>query len=73
MLVQILSIVQLVLSVILIILVLLQQQDSGLGVAFGGTGGGVKLTRRGPEKMVFLATVVVSIIFFSISLAIVIL
>jgi len=73
MLIKILSLVQLVFSVILIILVLLQQQESGLGVAFGGNGGSVKLTRRGPEKMVFWSTVVVSAIFFCISLAIVIL
>ena len=63
---------QLVLSIILIIIVLLQQQGAGLGAGFGGGGGGVQTTRRGPEKMLYQATIVISILFFAVSLALVI-
>ena len=49
-------------SILLIIFVLLQQRGSGLGGAFGG-GGDVYQTKRGVEKGVFVATIVVGIIF----------
>lgn len=70
--INILTIIQLILSVLLVIAVLLQQQGAGLGAGFGGGGGGVQTTRRGPEKLLFNATIVISILLFSISLAIVI-
>ena len=72
MLISILRVAQLVLAVVLIITVLLQQQGAGLGAGFGGSGGGVQTTRRGVEKILYNATIVISILFFSISLAIVI-
>jgi preprotein translocase subunit SecG len=68
----ILTIIQLILSILLIIVVLLQQQGAGLGAGFGGGGGGVQTTRRGPEKMLFNVTIVTSIFLFGISLVIVI-
>ncbi len=56
--------VQIGLSVILIILVLLQQTDASMGAAFGGSGAeGVTRTRRGIERSIFQATIVVSILF----------
>jgi len=61
---QILPIVQIVLSVILIGLILMQQSDAGLGSAFGGgDGGGGGHTRRGAEKTLFNATILVAILF----------
>jgi preprotein translocase subunit SecG len=56
--------VQIGLAVILIILVLLQQTDASMGAAFGGSGAeGVARTRRGFERTIFQATIVVSILF----------
>ncbi|MFA4831249.1 MAG: preprotein translocase subunit SecG [Patescibacteria group bacterium] len=72
MLMQILNISQLILAILLIIAILLQQQGAGLGAGFGGTGGGVQNTRRGPEKLLYNTTIVISILLFSISLAAVI-
>ena len=72
MLINILSIIQIVSAVLLVIVVLLQQQGAGLGAGFGSSGGGIQTTRRGPEKLLFQTTIAISIIFFGVSLAIVI-
>lgn len=63
--------VQIALSVLLIIAVLLQQSSSGLGGAFGegnnfGTG---YHTRRGFEQVLFISTIVLSILFALSALA----
>lgn len=58
----VLNIVQLVTAVMLIIFVLLQQRGSGLGGAFGGSGE-VYQTKRGVEKWLFIATIIVGIVF----------
>lgn len=62
------SIVQLVLSILLIIAVLMQQRGSGMGAAFGG-GGVVYNTRRGVDKILFQITIVISILFFAAAVA----
>jgi len=72
MLMSIIGIIQLVLAVILVVIILLQQRSSGLGAAFGGTGG-VESTRRGADKFLYRATIVISILFFVAALAQVIL
>lgn len=60
----ILPIVQIVLAVLLAAGVLLQQSEAGLGAAFGGSGdAGFKHTRRGFEKTLFNATIVVAVLF----------
>lgn len=56
------QIVQLVLSILLIVVILLQQKGAGLGAAFGGTGG-VQSTRRGADKFLHRATIVIAILF----------
>ena len=56
---------QIVLSVLLIGGVLLQQSEAGLGSGFGG-GDGFSSgyhTKRGAEKTIFIATIVVAILF----------
>lgn len=65
-----LQIVQIILALTLITLVLLQAKGGGLGGIFGGDGG-VYRTRRGVEKTMYQSTIVLSIIFFLVSLAIV--
>jgi len=57
-----LNVITIVSSVLLIIFVLLQQRGSGLGGAFGG-GSEVYQTKRGIERGVFIATIIVGIIF----------
>lgn len=58
-------IIQAILSVLIIIAVLLQSQGGGIGPAFGG-GGESYHTRRGVEKVLFNATIVL-IVFFAIA------
>lgn len=61
----IISIVQIILSVLLIITILLQRSEAGLGGALGGgdMGGSVHHTRRGGEKMLFRATIALATLF----------
>jgi len=56
-----LLIIHVLVSVLLITLILLQSSKGGLGSAFGG--GGAYRTRRGAEKLVFNATIVLAIVF----------
>jgi len=61
------NIIQVILSVLLILVILLQQKGSGLGGVFGGSGN-VYSTKRGVDKILFYATIVIAIIFFGFSL-----
>jgi len=64
---NILNISQAVLAVILMVCVLLQARGTGLGSAFGGDSN-VYRTKRGVEKRLFQATIIVAILFFGVSL-----
>jgi len=56
-------ILQIVLSLAMIVLVTLQSKDTSLGSGFSSaTQSGIH-TKRGPEKMIYLLTIVVAIIF----------
>ncbi len=56
--------IQAVLSVVLVIGILLQRSEAGLGSAFGAdTLGNAKYSRRGFEKLLFNATIVIAILF----------
>ena len=63
--------IQIILSVVLIGLVLLQRSGAELGGAFGGgdAGGGTLYTRRGFEKILFYATIGGSVIFLAVNFA----
>lgn len=64
------KIAQLVISVALIILVLLQERGSGVSESFGGGGeAGFYQHRRGLEKVIFIATIVGLVLFAGVSLA----
>lgn len=65
---QYLSIAQIILSVLLIAAILLQQRGGGLGSAFGGSDQ-LYGTRRGVEKILFTATIVIAVLFLAIALA----
>jgi protein translocase SecG subunit len=58
-----LNIIQIVSGILLGIVILLQRQGSGLSGAFGGESEFYH-TRRGIEKYLFSATIILSILFF---------
>jgi preprotein translocase subunit SecG len=64
----VLNIAQLVLAILLMGAILLQAQGTGLGSAFGG-GGNTFRTKRGAEKKLFQLTILLSILFFGVALA----
>lgn len=69
---KILTIVQITSSIVLIVIILLQQRGTGLSATFGGEGN-VYRTKRGIEKILFTSTIILSIIFLvSIFLSLVI-
>jgi len=63
---MIIATTQVFLAVLLIIAILLQQRGGGLSSAFGGEGS-VYSTRRGAERIIFIATIVIAVLFFGIS------
>ena len=65
---NILSIAQVVLAALLVASILLQARGTGLGASFGGESN-VYRTKRGVEKRLFQATIVLAILFFGVSLA----
>ena len=67
-LINVLPIIQIVLSVVLIATILLQNSNAGLGEAFGGGSGGLYSTRRGFEKFLFYLTITCAILFTILSL-----
>ncbi|MDD5291194.1 MAG: preprotein translocase subunit SecG [Patescibacteria group bacterium] len=66
------QIIQIIIAVALMVAVLLQNRGAGLSGVFGGSNN-VYLAKRGFEKKLFVATIILSIIFFAISLAAIIL
>lgn len=57
--------IQIILSVLLIVGVLIQRSEAGLGGAFGGADGfgGAQFERRGAEKTIFRLTIIVGVLF----------
>jgi preprotein translocase subunit SecG len=68
-----LNIIEIVIGVVLTILIVLQQQGSGLGTLFGNVGGESYRTKRGAEKLFFNMTIVFIVLFVVNGLAIAIL
>jgi len=65
---QILDIAQIVIAILLIITILLQNRGSGLGAAFGGEGN-IYMAKRGAEKFIFWASIVLSVAFLGLGMA----
>lgn len=63
---QTFSILQTILAVMLMGLVLLQAKGSGLGSTFGGELGFYR-TKRGFEKLLFRATIIIATLFLILS------
>lgn len=68
---EIFNLIQIVIAVALIAVILMQNRGAGLSGLFGGAGN-VYATKRGLEKKLFYATIVLSVCFFVVSLALVI-
>lgn len=64
---MLLTIIQIIVSLILISLILLQAKGTGLGSTFGGQSQAYH-SKRGVEKLVFTATIITAIVFVIISL-----
>ena len=57
--------IQITLSVLLVVAILLQSSDASVGGAFGGgdSFGGNAHTRRGFERVIFIATIILAVLF----------
>jgi len=59
---------QIAVSILIVLLILLQERSSGISGLFGGGGESVYQTRRGMEKMLFYTTVIAIIVFAGLAL-----
>lgn len=56
-------VIQIILSLVLIVLVTLQSKETSLGSGFSSvTKSGIH-TKRGPEKLIYIATIAIAVIF----------
>lgn len=65
-----LDIALIITSIALILSVILQSKGAGLGGLTGGDSGGIFTARRGIEKLLFRVTIVLSVIFFILAIAV---
>lgn len=61
--------IQIGLAVVLIVLILMQQSDASLGAAFGSDDSSIQRTRRGAERIVFMTTVGIAVLFIASAVA----
>jgi len=61
----ILSIIQIIVSVLLVACILLQSKGGGLSGVFGGRGE-IYQTKRGLEKTIFISTIVLAVFFLAL-------
>ena len=64
---QLTLIAQIVVSLVLIILVTLQSKEASLGAGFSSATQSGFHTKRGPEKIIYLATIFFSVLFLILS------
>lgn len=64
----VLMVTQVIFSVLLALVILAQQKGTGLSATFGG-GGGFYTSKRGIEKFLSIATVVLAVLFLANSIA----
>ena len=63
-----LQVVQIIISIAMIVLIILQAKGRGLGSLFGGEAGAISKTRRGLEKTLFQMTIVLAAVFMTIAI-----
>ena len=61
---SIITVAQIIISILLAVSILLQQRGAGLSPVFGGDSS-LYRTRRGLEKSIFIATIVLSALFLA--------
>ncbi|MBU1178302.1 preprotein translocase subunit SecG [Patescibacteria group bacterium] len=70
---RVFAVVQIIVSVLLVVAVIIQNKGVGLSQTFGGGGGGGEgntySTKRGAEKIIFVITIILSIIFLGLAFA----
>jgi protein translocase SecG subunit len=60
-------ILQIIVSLILIVLVTLQSKETSIGASFSSTTQTGYHTKRGPEKIIYIATIICSVLFLGLS------
>ncbi len=67
--------IQITLSVLMVLGILLQQSEAGLGGAFGGSDGfsSGHHTKRGAEKVIFIGTIIIAVLFAATSFSLLLL
>ena len=65
---KLITISQIIVSILLMVSILLQNRGSGLGSTFGGDFGGY-YTKRGMEKFLFYASITLGTIFVLLAIA----
>jgi protein translocase SecG subunit len=65
---QIFTYAQIILGILLIVTILLQQRGGGMSSLIGG-GSMEYATKRGAEKVIFIASVVTAVLFIGVSVA----
>ncbi len=67
---KLIPVIQIIVSVVLVVLILLQERSAGMsGIFGGGDSGGIYQTRRGLERMIFYGTIVCAVIFAGLAIA----
>ena len=66
---KIIKIAEIVVAILLILTILMQERGTTLGGAFGGGETQVWVSRRGPEKFLFVLTIILAVIFVGLTLA----
>ncbi|PIR49928.1 preprotein translocase subunit SecG [Candidatus Peregrinibacteria bacterium CG10_big_fil_rev_8_21_14_0_10_54_7] len=56
-----------IVSVLLVFAILVQHRASGLSATFGGSGASNFVQRRGAEKVIYKASIWLSVVFFALS------
>jgi len=63
----VINVILIIISILLITAILMQSRGAGMSSVFGGDSA-VYRTKRGAEKLLFNATIVLAVLFFGISL-----
>ena len=59
---------QAIVSILMVVTILVQNRSSGLSSTFGGSGT-ISTTKRGAEKVIFRATIVLAVLFVLAAIA----